>query len=1494
MARKGFQRSRLLVALVMIVAMVAPLASPSPARAVGQVLQWDDGSSFKVFGANEAIFIAIGTINTDCDQLFATADVYVIQGGASEGAALSDVNGQPNTVVAGGGGFFSETIAFTQPSGSLGQGLYSVVYDECQDGEFDTGTDAVFTDAFQVELPSTLPPIDPSIAALKSRAGQQADRMKTALNLLELYEAYQEIQEAIECITSPGDCIAGMIVDEITGAILDQIRLFLGLGVDPKVAARDAALDTISHYEGIEADPPDPAFEQHTIVPQPAPIDPETGDALVGAEVALGNAHQSEGALAEALLHAIERYQGAQAAEDGDWALVHARQIQSFSTLLAAQLSDSNAAASDLVAALGADPRDIDLVSTTLAPDRQRIVASGFLPEEEQLLLNLGLTTAEIDALQARIAEYTDPISESDLVAALNDLIATNDAAIPTLQTLASDMDAVIAIALVDPDTDDSFPVADAGGPYVAAAGANVTLDGSGSIALAGSLVAHDWDLDGDGQFDDASGATPGVSFATPFAGVIGLRVTDDAGHTGVGHAAITVSAINSPPVITAFSPDAFHPEIIVGTTQEFSVTSSDPDGDPVSVSWLLDGVSAGSGASFSYSPLEADGLGGHWVRAVVSAGGDTRVHDWTPLVLLEDGDADGWRANVDCDDTDATVNRGATEILGNGKDDDCDAATPDAGDAPVALFNPVMSGGGSNAASYEQGARTVAVSSTFPVPQYLVDNMLDDYVGNPDSNQWFAGASNPFAKIDLVGDEPVLIDRVRIQSAPSFGVTQFEIAVSTTTIDDSAFTPVLTTTISASDTVREFVLPTPVLAKFVRYRPLSGGANFTKRLQTWTGQVGTDSTVTFSNRSTDANDDIVSYEWDFGDGSPPSSATSPTHTFPGVGDYTVTLTVTDAIGNTGVFSVLQRILPPPPPPDILLFGPTLAAGATSTEYAEAVKLGLVPRIVTNPEWQALTTADFAGYRAIVFGDSRSSDPFLMNLAAANGSTWGPAITGNIIAFGGDAAVHASRGGADMINRLIQFAIEQPGKTGAVVLLGQYYYNVGANTPVAVLDVMRPGEFRIQGAGCFEPARFTASHPAFVGLTDANLLGWGCVVHEVFNLWPSDFVVITAAAGFGTYVNTDGTVGQPHIVAIGTNITPITRITLAPASATNDPGQSQTLTATVKKGSVPTPNMTVTLTVNSGPHTGVIGTGVTNASGVTTFSYTGSQGGTDEIVATFVHAGVTHTSNIATVAWSEPSLSVDAGDDLAAIEGDQVSLSGAAFSDSVSPGNHTATIDWGDGTVENGIVTEILGSVGGSHIYMDDRTFTVEVCVTNAGAITICDTLIVTVGNVPPIVSASAAPVLTAGTAVTLDLATFTDPGTLDTHIATIDWGDGTVEAGTLSQGAGSGTVSGTHAYAVGGDYTVTITVTDDDGDGGSATLDVTVANSNGPPTLTAIGDQTLDEGTTLDVALSALDPDTDPLVLSATGLPAFATFTDHGDGSGTLTLTPSFDDAGA
>ena len=65
-------------------------------------------------------------------------------------------------------------------------------------------------------------------------------------------------------------------------------------------------------------------------------------------------------------------------------------------------------------------------------------------------------------------------------------------------------------------------------------------------------------------------------------------------------------------------------------------------------------------------------------------------------------------------------------------------------------------------------------------------------------------------------------------------------------------------------------------------------------------------------------------------------------------------------------------------------------------------------------------------------------------------------------------------------------------------------------------------------------------------------------------------------------------------------------------------------------------------------------------------------------------------------------------------------------------------------------------------------------------------------------------------------------------------------------------------------------------------------------PVLDPIADVLMDVGESLAVPVSATDPDLDVVTLSASGLPAWASFTDFGDGTGELSLNPGLLNGGA
>ena len=84
----------------------------------------------------------------------------------------------------------------------------------------------------------------------------------------------------------------------------------------------------------------------------------------------------------------------------------------------------------------------------------------------------------------------------------------------------------------------------------------NVSFDGrASSDPDAGDSVAYAWDLDGDGQYDDASTAEASFTYTDPGAYPVGLRVTDSRGASATDTVAVTAG--NTPPTAVIASPTA-------------------------------------------------------------------------------------------------------------------------------------------------------------------------------------------------------------------------------------------------------------------------------------------------------------------------------------------------------------------------------------------------------------------------------------------------------------------------------------------------------------------------------------------------------------------------------------------------------------------------------------------------------------------------------------------------------------------------------------------------------------------------------------------------------------------------------------------------------------------------------------------------------------------------------------------------------------------------
>jgi hypothetical protein len=197
------------------------------------------------------------------------------------------------------------------------------------------------------------------------------------------------------------------------------------------------------------------------------------------------------------------------------------------------------------------------------------------------------------------------------------------------------------------------------------------------------------------------------------------------------------------------------------------------------------------------------------------------------------------------------------------------------------------------------------------------------------------------------------------------------------------------------------------------------------------------------------------------------------------------------------------------------------------------------------------------------------------------------------------------------------------------------------------------------------------------------------------------------------------------------------------------------------------------------------------------------------LVLLAVNDGSVAVQDSFTVSVLNVAPTVDAGPDRTIDEGESLYVN-ASFADPGSADTHTATLDWGDGIQEPGVVDGAACAVTGSHLYPDEGTHIVTICVLDDDGGEGCDSFTLTVVNLPPAVQPGADIDVDQGEHFTAGLATFADPGVDDMHTAMIDWGDKTVEPGQVDQAAG--VVSGSHTYLDPGSYSIAIEICDDSG----------------------------------------------------------------------------------
>ena len=242
------------------------------------------------------------------------------------------------------------------------------------------------------------------------------------------------------------------------------------------------------------------------------------------------------------------------------------------------------------------------------------------------------------------------------------------------------------------------------------------------------------------------------------------------------------------------------------------------------------------------------------------------------------------------------------------------------------------------------------------------------------------------------------------------------------------------------------------------------------------------------------------------------------------------------------------------------------------------------------------------------------------------------------------------------------------------------------------------------------------------------------------------------------------------------------------------------------------------------------------------------------------------------------------------------------FTDSAAPGMSKVSIDWGDGTgitsvpyndiVEPATPTD-HGTIGLGYTYGFPGQYNVTMTVTDQYKASKVLTFPVNVVDVAPTVIAgsniSQSPGVPVGITANFSSPSFKTNGKEETYSYTIEWGDGQISSGSVSDTARSdgqpttGSISGTHTYSSHGNYTATVTVTDSEGNQGSDSLLV----DDIPPavTISPYQVQTVNQGSPLVVAANFTDPGFESGATAA-NYPATIDWGDGQTSQGTVQIT--------
>jgi len=963
--------------------------------------------------------------------------------------------------------------------------------------------------------------------------------------------------------------------------------------------------------------------------------------------------------------------------------------------------------------------------------------------------------------------------------------------------------------------------------------GITITFDASASYDPDGSIVSYYWDF-GDGT--NATGVSVGHAYSDNGTYTVTLTVTDDDGATDT--AASTKTILNRSPV-ASFTESAT--TVSTDTVIYFDASASyDPDGVITSYFWDFgDGTNA-TGVTVEHA----------------------YVDDGSYVVTLTVTDDDGATATASA--VKSALNRPpvasfteSAETVYTSETIVFNASSSYDSDGNITSYYWDF-GDGTNATGVIV-EHSYTENGTYTVTLTVTD---DDGATTSSSATKTVLNRSPVASFSESAENVVANEIIYFNASSSYdpdgaivsyfwdfgdGTNATGVAVEHAYSSSGIYTVTLTVTDNDGAT------DTASAVKTVEITPPV--AVFTESAET----VYTSEPITFNaSDSYDPDGSIVSYYWDFGDGTNATGAVV-THSYNDNGNYTVTLTVTDNDGATDTTSAIKTILNSSPI-------------ASFSESAETVYIG---QIIT---FNASSSYDPDG--AIVsyfwdFGDGTNATGIVVEHAYTNDGNYTVTLTvtdddgaftstsavKTILWNDPPVAVFTESNETAYTGEIIYFnASSSYDPDGTIV---SYFWDFGDGTNATGVTVEHSytenGTYEVTltimdnvGASSSSTATKTILNRSPVALfteSSETVYTGETIMFNASASYDPDGSIVSYFWNFGDGTNATGVVVEHSYADNGTytvtlNITDNDGVSNSSSSVKTVLNRSPVALFTESSETAYTGQIiTFNASASYDPDGSIVsyywdfGDG-TNATGVTTsHSYLYEGNYTVTLSITDNDGAVSVTNATKTILWNDPPIAAFTESAETIFKGSSISFNASASYD--PDGNITSYYwDFGDGTNATGVYIE--------HVYVEEGNYTVTLTVTDDRGINSTATATKTVTLIPPVAifSESAETVYTDDVIVFNASASYDPDGSIVSYFW--DFGDGTNATGDVVQ----------HSYPENGQYIVTLTITDNEGAVSSANATKTVLNRPPIVILTA-SKQTAYTGETIVFnASSSYDPD--------------------------------------